>query len=448
MENSKKVWQKNSPLDAEVEQFTIGKDLQLDYLLARWDVIGSLAHSAMLRKVGLLDENIHQKLQNGLKQILRQIDSGSFRFEPGVEDIHSQVEILLTKMDAEAGARLHTGRSRNDQVLVDLRLFVRAEIKKIVEQVRTLFDLLIDLSEQYKDVLLPGYTHLQIAMPSSFGLWLAAFAESLVDDLIQLQAAYRLVNKNPLGSAAGYGSGFPLDRQMTARLLGFDDLNVNSVYAQMTRGKMERVVAQALGGIAETLSKLAMDLVLYQSQNFGFLKFPESITTGSSIMPHKKNPDVFEILRARCNHLKTLPVQIQMVINNLPSGYHRDFQITKEQFLPAFQELKECLTILIHVLPKMEVNRQILKDEAYRNLFTVEAVNDQVKKGAPFREAYRKVAEEVSKGLFKPPEKVHYSHEGSIGNLANAQIKRQMQSILKEFNFEKWQRALEKLTAD
>lgn len=359
-EQHKKVWQKESLLDPLVESFTIGRDPQQDLLLARWDAIGSLAHCQMLYKTGLIDQATFKALRKGLKEILQQIESGQFEIENGVEDVHSQVELLLTRMDPQAGARLHTGRSRNDQVLVDLRLFVRAEIQNIVEQASELFDLLLKLSEQYKEVLLPGYTHFQVAMPSSVGLWLAAYAESLVDDLIQLQAAYQVVNKNPLGSAAGYGSSFPLDRQLTTDLLGFEELNVNAVYAQMSRGKMERVVSQSLAGLAETLAKFAMDLVLFQSQNFGFVSFPETVTTGSSIMPHK-NPDVFELLRARCNRLKALPAQIQTITANLPSGYHRDFQIIKEQFLTAFSEMEQCLAILNHVLPMMQVKRTFCK---------------------------------------------------------------------------------------
>ena len=448
MNDNKKLWQNKKDLDDSVERFTIGKDQQLDLHLARWDVIGSLAHSKMLLEVGLIDQQTFEALQTGLKKILQQIDAGQFALEPGVEDIHSQVEILLTQMDEQAGRRLHTGRSRNDQVLLDLRLFSRAQIRNIVEQVKNLFQILLDLSAKHQDVLLPGYTHFQVAMPSSFGLWFAGYAESLVDDLIQLQAAYKMVNKNPLGSAAGYGSSFPLNRQMTGEWLGFDALNVNAFYAQLTRGKMERVVSQALAGFAETLARLAMDVVLFQSQNFDFVKFPKHITTGSSIMPHKKNPDVFEILRAKCNRLKALPVEISLVTANLPGGYHRDFQILKERFLPAFFELQDCLAILEHVLPQIEVNRQILKDEKYKNLFTVEAVNDLVKKGVPFREAYHRIAEQVQKGTFQKPAHVRYTHIGSIGNLGNELIAQQMSEIVEQFHFEKWQTALEKLVHD
>ena len=445
MSNTKKVWQKESLLDPLVESFTIGRDPQQDLLLARWDAIGSLAHCQMLYKTGLIDQATFKALRKGLKEILQQIESGKFEIENGVEDVHSQVELLLTRMDPQAGARLHTGRSRNDQVLVDLRLFVRAEIQNIVEQASELFDLLLKLSEQYKEVLLPGYTHFQVAMPSSVGLWLAAYAESLVDDLIQLQAAYQVVNKNPLGSAAGYGSSFPLDRQLTTDLLGFEELNVNAVYAQMSRGKMERVVSQSLAGLAETLAKFAMDLVLFQSQNFGFVSFPETVTTGSSIMPHKKNPDVFELLRARCNRLKALPAQIQTITANLPSGYHRDFQIIKEQFLTAFSEMEQCLAILNHVLPMMQVKKDILQDERYRNLFSVEAVNELVKQGLPFREAYHQVARQIKEGALSEPKSLKHTHIGSIGNLSNEKIKQQMEKVIERFCFERWHKAIAKL---
>ncbi len=442
MSKTKKLWQKTEKLDPQVEQFTIGNDQQLDLFLARWDVIGSLAHCTMLHQVKLISDSTYRLLRKGLKQILAEIENQRFQIEPGVEDIHSQVELWLTRMAPDAGARLHTGRSRNDQVLLDLRLFARDEIRKIVEQVSALFELLLDLSERYKNVLLPGYTHFQVAMPSSFGLWLAAFAESFVDDLLQLQAAYQMVNKNPLGSAAGYGSAFPLDRNLTTQLLGFEALNVNALYAQLTRGKVERVVTQAFAGLAETMSKLAMDLVLYQSQNFGFVAFPDTVTTGSSIMPHKKNPDVFEVLRGRCNKIKAVPAQIQMVTTNLPSGYHRDFQLLKEPFLTAFQEIQECLRILLHVLPQMQVKQNILKNETYRDVFSVEAVNQLVQQGVPFREAYHQVAQQLARGQLSVPETVEHTHVGSIGNLANDQIRQQMKIILKRFDFASWQQAI------
>ncbi len=448
MSTHNKVWQKSQKLDPLIEAFTIGQDQQLDLHLAYWDVIGSLAHSKMLFKVGLLQPIVYKQLQHGLKNILKQIEQGNFTLDTGVEDVHSQVELQLTRLNPEAGARLHTGRSRNDQIALDLRLFSRAQIKELVQNVDKLFELLLQLSEQYRDVLMPGYTHFQIAMVSSFGLWFAAYAESLVDDLLQLQAAYRIVNKNPLGSAAGYGSAFPLDRSYTTQLLGFDDLNVNSIYAQLTRGKMERVVSQALAGLAETLSKLAMDLVLFQSPNFAFVHFPESITTGSSIMPHKKNPDVFEILRARCNQLKSLPVEIQLITTNLPMGYHRDFQILKERFLPAFFTLNQCVQMVNHVLPKIQINKNILDRPKYRLVFTVEAVNDLVKQGLPFREAYHRVAKQVEQNQFKAGIKIHHTHIGSVGNLRNDLIKKQMKALRRKFNFARWISAIEQLIHD
>ncbi len=445
--SGKKLWQKNQDvLNAQIERFTIGKDRELDLMLARWDVIGSLAHCTMLFKVNLLDESTFRILKKGLKEILRQIDSGNFKIEEGVEDVHSQVELMLTQKWPEAGARLHTGRSRNDQILTDLRLFTRAQIQTIVEETKALFDVLQNLSEKYKEVMMPGYTHFQVAMPSSFGLWLGAFAESLADDLWQLLGAYRIVNKNPLGSAAGYGSTFPLDRTLTTRLLGFETLNYNSVYAQMGRGKTERVVSEAIGGLAETLGKLSMDLVLFQSQNFDFLHFPENITTGSSIMPHKKNPDVFELLRARCNLLRSLPEQIKMLTTNLPSGYHRDYQLLKEAFLPALKEITECLRILILVLPEMQVNKNLLSDPRYQYIFTVEKINRLVQQGVPFREAYHQIAREVEDGSFQPPDEgLEYTHEGSIGRLCSEEIKQLMESVIKEFDFSAWQTAIQKL---
>ncbi len=445
--NSKpnKLWQKDTALDPVVEQFTVGRDQTLDLQLARWDVIGSLAHAHMLHKVKLIDTATFKILRQGLKAILKEIESGRFVIEKGVEDVHSQVELLLTRKWPDAGARLHTGRSRNDQILLDLRLFARAEIKKIVTAAKELFDVLMDLSEQFKNVLLPGYTHFQVAMPSSFGLWLGAYAESLVDDLIQLGAAYRVVNKNPLGSAAGYGSTFPLNRTLTTRLLGFETLNFNSVYAQMGRGKTERIVTQAISGLAETIGKLAMDIVLFQSQNFGFLHFPDSVTTGSSIMPHKKNPDVFEILRAKCNRLKAIPNEIQMLTANLPSGYHRDLQLLKEPFLTSLKEIRDGLEVAAYVLPKMEVKENLLSDPRYRQIFTVEGINQLVRQGVPFREAYHQIAKQSTRGEFKAPATADYTHEGSIGHLCNAEIKRMMDDVLKEFHFEKWETAIRTL---
>jgi len=403
----------------------------------------------MLRQTNLIDQTTFVRLKKGLKKILQTIEEGRFEIEPGVEDVHSQVEILLTRQWPEAGARLHTGRSRNDQILLDLRLFTRDRLRIVVQETHSLFDILQTLSERYKDVGMPGYTHLQVAMPSSFGLWLGAYAESLVDDLWQVQAAYRVINKNPLGSAAGYGSTFPLDRKLTTRLLGFETLNFNAIYAQMGRGKSERIVSEALGGLAETIAKLSMDLVLFQSQNFDFVRFPENISTGSSIMPHKKNPDVFELLRAHCNRLRALPEQIKMLTTNLPSGYHRDFQLLKEQFLPALQEIITCLRILSLVLPKLQVNEQLLNDERYKYLFTVEKINQLVQQGIPFREAYHRIAEEVKNGTFEPPqEMLKYTHEGSIGNLCTAEIKKMMEQVLQGFDFTTAQRAIKELIED
>ncbi len=444
---SKKLWQQNNDsLNAHIEKFTVGKDRELDGMLARWDVIGSLAHCTMLRQTNLIDEKTYETLKTGLKQILRSIDRGRFEIEPGVEDVHSQVEIMLTRQWPEAGARLHTGRSRNDQILLDLRLFTREQLTIIVEKTKHLFDVLQTLSERYKNIGLPGYTHFQVAMPSSFGLWLGAYAESLVDDLWQVQAAYRVINKNPLGSAAGYGSTFPLDRKLTTRLLGFETLNFNAIYAQMGRGKSERIVSEALGSLAETMAKLSMDLVMFQSSNFDFVRFPESVTTGSSIMPHKKNPDVFELLRARCNRLRALPEQIKMLTTNLPSGYHRDFQLLKEMFLSALTEMNECLHILTLVLPEMQVNENLLNDERYRYIFTVEKINRLVQRGIPFRKAYHQVAKEIKEGKYRPPDKpLQYTHEGSIGNLCTAEIKAMMKKVLQGFDFKSWQKAVREL---
>ncbi len=443
-QKSKKLWNETVPLNRAVERFTVGHDRQLDLHLARWDVIGSLAHARMLFEVGLLSKTDWQAIYRGLLQILETIDSGRFKIEPQVEDVHSQVELLL----GEAGKRLHLGRSRNDQVLVDLKLFTRQQIKEIVQNCEQLFEQFIAGSEKHRQVFIPGYTHLQVAMPSSIGLWLGAYAESLVDDLVVLRAAYQLVNSNPLGSAAGYGSTFPLDRERTTELLGFDQLNVNALYAQMGRGKMERVVAQALAGLAETLSRFAMDAVLFQSQNFGFIHFPPSITTGSSIMPHKKNPDVFEILRARCNRLKSLPNEIQMLTTNLPSGYHRDLQLVKERYIPALLEINECLNILTIVLPEMQVRKEVIEEERYQYAFSVEAVNHLVQNGMSFRDAYREVGRSIEQGTFQKPQQLRYTHVGSPGNLRNDLIRAKMQAVVARFNFEKWERAIEALLSD
>ncbi|QNF35903.1 argininosuccinate lyase [Adhaeribacter swui] len=442
-----KLWQKNTTTKAEVEQFTVGRDRELDVLLAEFDVLGSLAHTQMLASIGLLDSSDLTILQQELKNIYRDIKAGNFTIEEGVEDVHSQVELLLTKRLGDAGKKIHSGRSRNDQVLLDLKLYIRSEIQKTVESTQALFEQLIKLSEEHKDKLLPGYTHLQIAMPSSFGLWFGAYAESLTDDLLMLQAAYHISNKNPLGSAAGYGSSFPLNRQLTTDLLGFDSLNYNVVYAQMGRGKTERNVASALASLAATLGKMAMDICLYLNQNFSFLSLPDNLTTGSSIMPHKKNPDVFEIMRAKCNKLQALPNEIAFIITNLPSGYHRDLQLVKESFLPAFQELQGCLQMATFMLQNVIVKDNILDDEKYKYLFSVEVVNNEVLKGVPFREAYRNIGLAIEEGNFNPAREVHHTHEGSIGNLCNDQIQQAMAATIAGFNFEQVQLAIAKLVA-
>ena len=414
-------------------------------MLSAWSVIGSIAHATMLESIGLLTADELTSLKKGLCQIHNEIKENIFTIEDGVEDIHSQVEILLTKRLGEIGKKIHSGRSRNDQVLLDMRLFIRSHLTQIIAEIKELFDLLINFSEQYKNILLPGYTHMQVAMPSSFGMWFGAYAESLLDDLLQIQAAYSVVNKNPLGSAAGYGSSFPLDRKMTTALLGFDDLNYNSVYAQMGRGKIERVVSQAIASVAETLGKMSMDITIYMSQNFKFISFPDNLTTVSSIMPHKKNPDVFEILRARCNRIKALPNQIMMLTTNLPSGYHRDFQLIKEYFIPAIFEVSQCLQITHFAIKQIKVNEKILDDPKYDFLFTVDAVNELVKKGISFRDAYKQVGEQVENKKFIKPQKMDYTHEGSLGNLANDKIKSAMERTLESFDFEKWQKALKDL---
>lgn len=388
---AQKLWEKNVQVDHEVDIFTVGKDRELDLYLAKYDVLGSMAHITMLESIGLLTKEELNVLLAELRNIYAVADRGEFIIEEGIEDVHSQVELMLTRRLGDMGKKIHSGRSRNDQVLLDLKLFTRSQIQELVELVSGLFDVLISQSNRYKDVLLPGYTHLQVAMPSSFGLWFGAYAESLVDDLQLMQAAYRICNRNPLGSAAGYGSSFPLNRQMTTDLLGFDSLDYNVVYAQMGRGKMERTVAFAMAGIAATLSKLAFDACMFNSQNFGFIKLPDQFTTGSSIMPHKKNPDVFELTRAKCNKLQGLPQQIILISNNLPSGYFRDLQIIKEVFLPAFDELKDCLRMVTHMMREVKVNEHILDDDKYSLLFSVEEVNRRVLAGMPFRDAYKQV---------------------------------------------------------
>ncbi len=440
-----KLWQKDKSSLKEVERFTVGNDQQMDLFLARYDVLGSLAHIAMLESIGLLSTDEWKTLTDGLRKIYDQVDSGEFRMEEGVEDIHSQVELALTRMFGEAGKKIHSGRSRNDQVLVDIKLFLRAEIDFLVTDVKSLFDLLVAQSHRYKDHLLPGYTHLQLAMPSSFGLWFGAYAESLADDLITVKAAYEIVNKNPLGSAAGYGSSFPLNRRMTTDLLGFDDLNYNVVYAQMGRGKTERIVSSALSNLAATLAKLSMDACLFLNQNFGFISFPEELTTGSSIMPHKKNPDVFELVRARCNQTLSLPNDITLMTANLPSGYHRDMQLLKELLFPALGNLRDCLRMVKLMLENISIRENILQDDKYRYLFSVEMVNKLVLSGVPFRDAYKQVGADIASGSYDPDTAVNHVHEGSIGNLCLDDITRSMHNTIDSFGFQRYRDAIAKL---
>lgn len=428
-----KLWEKKTRVDKDIERYTIGRDAEMDMFLAPYDVLGSMAHATMLESIGLLSKQDLQEILSGLKNIYTTIQDGNFEIEEGVEDIHSQVEMLL----GEVGKKLHSGRSRNDQVLVDLRLFTRAKLQEVVEEVKALFDALIAQSERYKNVLLPGYTHLQIAMPSSFGLWFGAYAESLLDDMQLLLSAYKIVNRNPLGSAAGYGNSFPLNRSLTTQLLGFDSMDYNVVYAQMGRGKTERIVASALASVAGTISKLAFDSCMYTSQNFGFLKLADQFTTGSSIMPHKKNPDVFELTRAKCNKLQGIPQQITMIINNLPSGYFRDLQIIKEVYLPMFDEMIDILVMTRSMIEQVEVNKTILNDSKYDLIFSVEEVNKRTLAGIPFRDAYKQVGLEIEAGNFTPDKNIAHTHEGSIGNLCNEQIKGLMQDVLSGFNFSK-----------
>lgn len=442
---AQKLWEKNVQVDHEVDIFTVGKDREMDLYLAKYDVLGSMAHITMLESIGLLTKEELNVLLAELRNIYAVADRGEFIIEEGIEDVHSQVELMLTRRLGDMGKKIHSGRSRNDQVLLDLKLFTRSQIQELVELVSGLFDVLISQSNRYKDVLLPGYTHLQVAMPSSFGLWFGAYAESLVDDLQLMQAAYRICNRNPLGSAAGYGSSFPLNRQMTTDLLGFDSLDYNVVYAQMGRGKMERTVAFAMAGIAATLSKLAFDACMFNSQNFGFIKLPDQFTTGSSIMPHKKNPDVFELTRAKCNKLQGLPQQIILISNNLPSGYFRDLQIIKEVFLPAFDELKDCLRMVTHMMREVKVNEHILDDDKYSLLFSVEEVNRRVLAGMPFRDAYKQVGLDIEADKFIPSKSVNHTHEGSIGNLCNESITAIMRSVIGSFSFERMNEAEKKL---
>ena len=440
-----KLWQKNIESLKEVERFTVGNDREFDLQLAPFDVLGSIAHAKMLSQVGLLTKEEAQKITAELKNIYTSIHDSQFTIHEDVEDVHSQIELLLTQKLGDTGKKIHSARSRNDQVLVDIKLFLRNEIEELVKAIQPLFELLQSQSEKYKDHLLPGYTHLQLAMPSSFGLWFGAYAESLVDDLITLKAAFDVVNKNPLGSAAGYGSSFPINRALTTQLLGFDDLNYNVVYAQMGRGKTERIVSMSLANVADTLAKLSMDACLYLNQNFDFISFPAELTTGSSIMPHKKNPDVFELIRSHCNRIKSLPNEMMLMTTNLPSGYHRDLQLLKEHLFPAFKTLKDCVEMAGLMLSNIEIKKDILADEKYKYIFSVEEVNKLVNVGMPFRDAYKKVGLDIEAGKFKYDTSVHHTHEGSIGNLCTAEITKQMQKVVSSFPLVSVRKAFEEL---
>ena len=431
------LWSKGFDINKEIERFTVGRDREMDLYLAKYDVLGSMAHITMLESIGLLEKEELTALLAELRNIYRLAERGEFVIEDDVEDVHSQVEMLLTRKLGDMGKKIHSGRSRNDQVLVDLKLFTRHELKEIADEVIILFNELIQKSNQYKDVLMPGYTHLQIAMPSSFGLWFGAYAESLTDDMLFLQAAYKMTNRNPLGSAAGYGSSFPLNRTMTTELLGFDSMDYNVVYAQMGRGKMEHNVGFAIATIAGTIAKMAFDACMFNSQNFAFVKLPDECTTGSSIMPHKKNPDVFELIRAKCNKLQALPQQVTLIMNNLPVGYFRDLQIIKEVFLPAFGELKDCLQMAAYIINKIEVREDILDNPMYDPMFSVETVNKLASEGMPFRDAYKKVGLDIEAGTFRPDKNIHHTHEGSIGNLCNDRIAELMKRVYEGFAFEK-----------
>ena len=432
-----KLWEKNFEVNQEIERFTVGRDREMDMYLAPYDVLGSMAHITMLKSIGLLSADELQVLLGELRSIYKDAVEGRFEIEEGVEDVHSQVELMLTRRLGDVGKKIHSGRSRNYQVLVDLKLYTRHEISEVALLTRELFDSLTAASQRYRNVLMPGYTHLQVAMPSSFGLWFGAYAESLVDDMYYLQAAWRITNRNPLGSAAGYGSSFPLNRTMTTRLLGFDSMDYNVVYAQMCRGKMERNVAFALATIAGTMAKLAYDACLFNSQNFQFVRLPKECTTGSSIMPHKKNPDVFELIRAKSNKIQSLPQQVMLIMNNLPSGYFRDLQIIKEVFLPAFDELKDCLAMTRYIIERMEVNEHILDDSRYDAMFSVEEVNRLAAAGMPFRDAYKKVGLDIEAGTFRASHDIHHTHEGSIGNLCNDDIRQLMADVMESFHFDK-----------
>lgn len=440
-----KLWEKSVQVTDEIDKFTVGHDRELDLYLAPYDVLGSMAHVTMLHNIGLIADNELEPLLSELKKIYHTALEGKFVIEDSIEDVHSQVELMLTRALGDMGKKIHSGRSRNDQVLVDLKLFTRQKLREVAEAVRQLFDELQKQSERYKEVLMPGYTHLQVAMPSSFGLWFGAYAESLTDDMLFIEAAYRLTNRNPLGSAAGYGSSFPLNRQMTTDLLGFDSMDYNVVYAQMGRGKMERNVAFALASVAGTVAKLAFDACMFNSQNFGFIKLPDECTTGSSIMPHKKNPDVFELIRARMNRLQSLPQEMILIMNNLPCGYFRDLQELKEAFLPAFDRLIDCLHMTTYIIERIRVNDHILDDERYNAMFSVEEVNRLAAEGIPFRDAYKKVGLDIEAGRFTPNKDIHHTHAGSIGNLCNEQVKALMDATWQKFNFSRVDQAIEKL---
>ncbi|SFE10851.1 argininosuccinate lyase [Spirosoma endophyticum] len=441
-----KLWQKEGVSTAEqIERFTVGRDREMDLYLAPFDVIGNLAHAQMLETIGLISNDELGMMSDELKKIHRQIQAGEFEIEEGVEDVHSQVELMLTRVLGDVGKKIHSGRSRNDQVLVDMKLFTRDRLWNVAEAVRRVFDRLVSRSEQHKNDLLPGYTHLQIAMPSSFGLWFGAYAEALADDMLTLQTAYRLANRNPLGSGAGYGSSFPLNRTLTTELLGFEGMHVNVVYAQMSRGKTEQTALTALAAVAATISRMAMDICLYNSQNFAFLTLPDALTTGSSIMPHKKNPDVAELLRAKTNRLKALPMEVTLVMSNLPSGYHRDMQLLKEILMPAFDEILDCLDITDFMLEHIQVKPNLLDDPKYDLLFSVERVNELVLQGVPFREAYRIVGKEIAEHTYRPPRELHHTHEGSIGNLGNDLIVQEMNQAMSGFGAEKAKIAVEQL---
>lgn len=440
-----KLWEKSTQVTDEIDRFTVGHDRELDLYLAKYDVLGSMAHITMLERIGLIGREELPALLHELRQIYRDAEAGTFVIEDGIEDVHSQVELQLTRRLGDVGKKIHSGRSRNDQVLVDLKLFTRDALRRVADAVMRLFEVLQSQSERFRDVLMPGYTHLQVAMPSSFGLWLGAYAESLADDMLLVESAYRMTNRNPLGSAAGYGSSFPLDRELTTELLGFDTPDYNVVYAQMGRGKNERNVAFALAGIAGTVAKLAYDACLYNSQNFGFIKLPDECTTGSSIMPHKKNPDVFELIRARCNSLQGLPAQITLMTNNLPCGYFRDLQEVKEVFLPAFDRLIDCLEMATYIVQKMQVNEHLMEDKRYDLMFSVEEVNRLAREGMPFRDAYRKVGLDIEAGRFVPNKEIHHTHVGSISNLCNDCVCRLMQDTYERIGFDKAAAAVEKL---